>query len=79
MSLMNRGNNVQRLDLVARICALYKNLYYYYYVVPNNKTEPIIIVFSGCLSTNCTHTVFTVFGLNMFPKMLMRGIGQRKE
>ena len=25
MRLMSRGNNVQRLDLVARICALYKN------------------------------------------------------
>ena len=25
MCLMSRGNNVQRLDLVARICALYKN------------------------------------------------------
>ena len=25
MPLMSRGNNVQRLDLVASICALYKN------------------------------------------------------
>ena len=25
MRLMSRGNNVQRLDLVTRICALYKN------------------------------------------------------
>ena len=27
--LMSRGVNVQHLDLVVRICALYKNLYYY--------------------------------------------------
>ena len=25
MRLMSNGNNVQRLDVVARICALYKN------------------------------------------------------
>ena len=25
MRLMSRGNNVQRLDLVVRMCALYKN------------------------------------------------------
>ena len=35
MRLMSMGNNVQRLDLVTRMCVLYKNpcIYYIYIII----------------------------------------------